>query len=114
MALTVMIPSHTQPGSIFKQTADFEAPHRSDVYDGRYTLASPLPVYTMVTASPSRSPISVHRQRVIPLSVFFKTLYDGAQIKNLTIRANMQELKKEWRNVGRLFARKRDAYECNR
>ena len=35
-------------------------------------LASPLPVYTMVTASLSRSPISVHRQRVIPLSVFLK------------------------------------------
>ena len=59
-------------GLYFKQTADFEAPHRSDVYDGRYTLASPLPVYTMVTASLSRSPISVHRQRVIPLSVFLK------------------------------------------
>ena len=72
MALTVMIPSHTQPGSILNKPQISKPRIVATCTTDVILLASPLPVYTMVTASLSRSPISVHRQRVIPLSVFLK------------------------------------------
>ena len=81
-------------GLYFKQTADFEAPHRSDVYDGRYTFGESFAgIYDGNGKSITIAYLGAQAESDTTVGLF-KTLYDGAQIKNLTIRANMQGIKK--------------------
>ena len=81
-------------GLYFKQTADFEAPHRSDVYDGRYTFGESFAgIYDGDGKSITIAYLGAQAESDTTVGLF-KTLYDGAQIKNLTIRANMQGIKK--------------------
>ncbi|WP_455622259.1 hypothetical protein [Parabacteroides sp.] len=81
-------------GLYFRQTADFEAPRRSDVYDGRYTQGESFAgIYDGDGKSITIAYLGAQAESDTTVGLF-STLYDGAQINNLTLKANIQGIKK--------------------
>lgn len=80
-------------GLYFRQTADFEAPPRSDTYEGRYYAGCLFAGYYDGTGHSITLPYIGSREESDNSIGLFKKLYNGAVIKDLVLRPRMQGIK---------------------
>ncbi len=81
-------------GLYFRQTADFNAPDRSDTDEGRYYANTDFAgIYDGGGYSITVSYIGSRDAGIDENIGLFQSLRDGAQIQNLTIKQNMQGIK---------------------
>ncbi len=80
-------------GLYFRQTADFEAPPRSDAYEGRYYAGCRFAGYYDGTGHSITLPYIGSREESDNSIGLFKKLYNGAVIKDLILKPRMQGIK---------------------
>lgn len=80
-------------GLYFRQTADFEAPPRSDIYEGRYYAGCLFAGSYDGTGHSITIPYIGSQDENDESIGLFKTLYTGAKIKDLVLKPRMQGIR---------------------